>query len=96
MKKSLVLESISFTGIILLIKRKKKERRKDRNTTSKIQDYLRKSRGKKTRKKEGRENKNDSADVTNNGEFLGVLFEDNEDGDTCYHFNMTILDIDLK
>ena len=26
--------------------------------------------------------------ITNNGEFLGVVFEDNEDGDTCYHFNM--------
>ena len=45
---------------------------------------------------EGRENKLDSADVTNNGEFLGVVFEDKEDGDTCYHFNMTILDIDLE
>ena len=68
----------------------------DRNTTSKIEKYLRKSLGSKSIKIEGRENKNDSADVTNNGEFLGVLFEDNEDGETCYHFNMTILDIDLK
>ena len=68
----------------------------DRNTTSKIQEYLRKSLGSKTIKVEARENKYDSADVTNNGEFLGVLFEDNEDGETCYHFNMTILDIDLK
>ncbi|MDA9914647.1 DUF3126 family protein [Alphaproteobacteria bacterium] len=68
----------------------------DRNTTSKIQEYLRKSLGSKSIKIEGRENKHDSADVTNNGEFLGVLFEDNEDGETCYHFNMTILDIDLK
>ena len=38
----------------------------------------------------------DSADVTINGDFLGVIFEDNEDGDTCYHFNITILDIDLN
>ena len=38
----------------------------------------------------------DSADVTNNGEFLGVVFEDKEDGETCYHYNMTILDIDLE
>jgi len=68
----------------------------DRNTTSKIQEYLRKSLGSKSIKIEGRENKNDSADVTNNGEFLGGLFVDNEDGETCYHFNMTILDIDLK
>ena len=68
----------------------------DRITISKIQNYLRSSLGSKQIKVEGRENKLDSADVTLNGEFLGVIFEDKEDGDTCYHFNMTILDIDLK
>jgi len=68
----------------------------DRNTLSKIQNYLRITLGSKNLKVEGRENKLDSADVTLNGEFLGVIFEDKEDGDTCYHFNMTILDIDLK
>ena len=68
----------------------------DRNTLSKIQNYLRLTLGSKNLKVEGRENKLDSADVTLNGEFLGVIFEDKEDGDTCYHFNMTILDIDLK
>ena len=68
----------------------------DRNTLSKIQNYLRLTLGSKQLKVEGRENKIDSADVTLNGEFLGVIFEDKEDGDTCYHFNMTILDIDLK
>ena len=68
----------------------------DRITISKIQNYLRLTLGSKHIKVEGRENKIDSADVTLNGEFLGVIFEDKEDGDTCYHFNMTILDIDLK
>ena len=68
----------------------------DRNTLSKIQNYLRWTLGSKQLKVEGRENKIDSADVTINGEFLGVIFEDKEDGDTCYHFNMTVLDIDLK
>ena len=68
----------------------------DRVTISKIQNYMRSSLGSKLIKVEGRENKLDSADVTLNGEFIGVVFEDKEDGDTCYHFNMTILDIDLK
>ena len=68
----------------------------DRNTLSKIQNYMRLTLGSKNIKVEGRENKLDSADVTLNGEFLGVIFEDKEDGETCYHFNMTILDIDLK
>ena len=68
----------------------------DRVTISQIQNQLRTSLGSKHIKVEGRENKIDSADVTYNGEFLGVVFEDKEDGDTCYHFNMTILDIDLE
>ena len=68
----------------------------DRITISKIQDYMRSSLGSKNIKVEGRENKLDSADVTLNGEFIGVIFEDKEDGDTCYHFNMTILDVDLN
>ena len=68
----------------------------DRKTLSKIQNYLRLTLGSKQLKVEGRENKIDSADVTINGEFIGVIFEDKEDGDTCYHFNMTVLDIDLK
>ena len=45
---------------------------------------------------EGRVNKNDSAEVLINDEFVGVIFEDNEDGETCYHFNMTILNDDLE
>ena len=68
----------------------------DRITINKIENYMRKSLGSKNIKIEGRENKKDSADVTMNGEFIGVLFEDEEDGEICYHFNMTILDIDVK
>ena len=68
----------------------------NRNTLSKIENYLRKSLGSKNIKVEGRENKIDSADVTHNGEFLGVIFDDKEDGEVCYHFNMTILDIDIE
>ena len=68
----------------------------ERITINKIQNFMRNSLGSKHIKVEGRENKIDSADVTLNGEFLGVVFEDKEDGDTCYHFNMTILDIDIE
>jgi len=68
----------------------------DRIKIGKIQNYLRTSLGSKNIKVEGRENKLDSADVTINDDFVGVIFEDNEDGDTCYHFNMTILDLDIN
>jgi hypothetical protein len=45
---------------------------------------------------EGRKNKNDSAEVTLDGEFIGVLFKDEDDGETSYDLHMTILDIDLE
>ena len=37
----------------------------------------------------------DSCEIFIDDEFIGVVFEDNEDGDTCYQFNMTILSEDL-
>lgn len=43
-----------------------------------------------------RPRKDDSAEVYVGEEFLGVLSKDEEDGELCYHFAMTILDIDLE
>jgi hypothetical protein len=37
----------------------------------------------------------DSVEVQINGEFIGVLFRDEEDGEISYAFNMAILDMDL-
>ena len=68
----------------------------DRQTLSKIQGFLKKTLKTKDLKIEGRSNKTDSADVLIDNEFVGVVFEDNEDNETCYHFNMTILDFDLN
>lgn len=45
---------------------------------------------------EGRKNKTDSAEVMLDGEFIGVLFEDEDEGETSYDLHMTILDIDLE
>jgi hypothetical protein len=42
-----------------------------------------------------RANKADSVEVMLDDEFLGVIFRDDEDGEICYQFNMTVLDIDL-
>ena len=44
----------------------------------------------------GRANKDDSAEVLIEDEFIGVVFEDSEDGETCFQFNMTILNEDLE
>jgi hypothetical protein len=37
----------------------------------------------------------DSVEVLINGDFVGVLFKDEEDGETSYAFNMAILEMDL-
>ena len=67
----------------------------DRITLKKIETFFKQKFNNKKIKIEGRVNKNDSAEVLIDDEFIGVVFEDNEDGDTCYQFNMTILSEDL-
>jgi hypothetical protein len=37
----------------------------------------------------------DSVEVLVNGEFIGVVFRDEEDGEISYAFNMAILEMDL-
>jgi len=67
----------------------------DRVTLKKIENFFKQKFNNKKIKIEGRANKNDSAEVLIDDEFIGVVFEDSEDGDTCYQFNMTILSEDL-
>ena len=68
----------------------------DRITLKKIENFFKQKFNNKRIKIEGRANKNDSAEVLIDDEFIGVVFEDNEDGETCYQFNMTILNEDLN
>ncbi len=42
-----------------------------------------------------RPKQDDSVEVHVNGEFIGVIFRDVEDGETSYAFNMAILEMDL-
>ena len=67
----------------------------DRITLKKIESFFRQKFNNKKIKIEGRANKDDSAEVFIENEFIGVVFEDNEDGETCFQFNMTILSEDL-
>ena len=68
----------------------------DRITLKKIENFFKQKFKNKKIKIEGRANKSDSAEVLIDDEFIGVVFEDNEDGETCYQFNMTILNEDLN
>ncbi len=68
----------------------------DRIVINKIEYFFKEKFRNKRIKLEGRSNKDDSAEVFIDNEFLGVVFEDKEDGETCYQFNMTILEEDLQ
>ena len=68
----------------------------DRIIQKKIENFFRQKFNNKRIKIEGRVNKDDSAEVLIEDEFIGVVFEDNEDGETCFQFNMTILSEDLE
>lgn len=42
-----------------------------------------------------REKAQDSVEVLLHGEFIGLIYKDDEDGETSYDFNMAILAMDL-
>ena len=43
-----------------------------------------------------RPRKDDSAELFIGDEFIGLIYRDDEDGETSYNFSMAILDIDLE
>jgi hypothetical protein len=61
----------------------------------KIERYLRRTFENPRIGVRARPKKTDSAEVYIGDEFIGVLFEDTEDGDRSYNFQMAILEIDL-
>lgn len=63
---------------------------------ARLQAYLRKTFNTPTIRVVPRGNKSDSVEVNIGDEFVGVLFRDDEDGETSYDFHMTILEIDLE
>lgn len=42
-----------------------------------------------------RDKAKDSAEVLLDGEFIGVVYKDEEEGDLSFDYNMAILDVDL-
>ena len=63
---------------------------------ARVQNYLRQRFGNKRLSIARRENKTDSADLMLEDEFIVVVFADDEDGDLCYHVQISILDEDLE
>ncbi len=60
-----------------------------------IQAYLQSKFGNNGFALKMREKATDSVEVILNGEFIGVIYKDVDEGETSYDFNMAILDIDL-
>jgi hypothetical protein len=63
--------------------------------TARVQGYLRQRFGNKRLSLARRENKDDSADLMLEDEFIGVVFQDDEDGEVCFHVQISILAEDL-
>lgn len=61
-----------------------------------VEAYMRKVFGSRSLEVRGRQKAADAAEVYVGGEFLGVVSKDTEDGEVCYQFTMTILDVDLE
>ncbi len=62
---------------------------------ARVQAYMRRLFGNRNIILEARDKKDDSVEVMMGDEFIGVIFKDEEDGDTSYAFNMAILEMDL-
>lgn len=62
----------------------------------KIERYLRRTLGSPTLAVKARPRKTDSAEVYVGEEFIGVVFEDDEDDEKSYNFQMAILGMDLE
>ncbi|MCA0399729.1 MAG: DUF3126 family protein [Proteobacteria bacterium] len=63
---------------------------------AKVEGYLRRTFANAAIRVVPRPKKKDSAEVYLGEEFIGVISEDNEDGDKSYFFEMAILDTDLE
>lgn len=63
---------------------------------TKLQTYLQKTFGNKNLSLRNRERAGDSVEVLLNGEFIGTIYKDEDEGETSYDFNMAILQMDME
>jgi len=65
------------------------------NELIRVQAYLRSKFGNEGLAVRPRAQAPDSMEVLLNGEFIALVYKDEDEGETSYDFNMSILDIDL-
>ncbi len=61
----------------------------------KLESYLRKTLGNNSLTLKRRDRAKDSVELLANGEFLGVVYKDEDEGETSFTLTMAILDEDL-
>lgn len=66
-----------------------------KNDIARLQKYLQQKFGNPKITLSERKNDKDSLEVMLDGEFIGTIYRDEDEGDVSYDFNMAILDIDL-
>lgn len=66
------------------------------NDTTRVQAYLQKKFNNNMIRLVRRPQAPDSVEVTLDGEFIGVVYRDEEDGELSFSFNMCILEEDLS
>lgn len=66
----------------------------EKTEISRLQSYLQTKFGNGKLQLVTRKDK-DSVEVTLDGEFIGTIYRDEDDGDISYDFNMAILEMDL-
>lgn len=68
----------------------------NKSEIDRLQQYLQQKFGNNQITLAARKEADDSVEVKLNGEFIGVIYRDEEDGDISYDFNMAILEMDLS
>ena len=67
----------------------------DASEVSRLQTYLKETFGHNGIALKIREKATDSVEVILNGEFIGVIYKDDDEGEISYNFNMAILEMDI-
>ena len=63
---------------------------------AKVEAYMRRVFGNETIEIRPQPRKEDSAEVYIKGEFIGVLYRDEDEGELSWNFTMAILEVDLE
>ncbi|MDE1151437.1 MAG: DUF3126 family protein [Micavibrio sp.] len=67
----------------------------EKSEITRLQSYLQQKFGNKSLSLALRKEAKDSVEVMLQGEFIGVIYRDEDEGEVSYDFNMAILEMDL-